>query len=185
MTEFEKMQRGLPYCPADDELTLFRYAARRLCQQFNRLDPEDATSLNVVTTKLFAHIGDNVEIDAPFFCHYGMNIQMGSNVSVGPNCTILDGAHVSIGDNVSIGPNIGIYTTRHRVLPLDIARGECESSQDVIIGNNVIIEGNTVIKAGVAIGEGVVIEAGSVVDTDIEPFSIVAGNPAAVVRRLQ
>ncbi|WP_276202095.1 hypothetical protein [Salinivibrio socompensis] len=41
------------------------------------------------------------------------------------------------------------------------------------------------IKAGVAIGEGVVIEAGSVVDNNIEPFSIIAGNPAVVVRRLQ
>ncbi|WBA15945.1 sugar O-acetyltransferase [Salinivibrio proteolyticus] len=185
MTEFEKMQRGLPYSPADEELTLFRYAARRLCQQFNRIDPEDADNLAIVTTKLFAGIGSNVDIDAPFFCHYGMNIEIGDNVSIGPNCTMLDGAHVRIGHNVSIGPNVGIYTTRHRVLPLDITRGECETSQSVIVGNNVIIEGNTVIKAGVAIGEGVVIEAGSVVDTDIEPFSIVAGNPAEVVRRLQ
>lgn len=184
MTEFEKMQQGLPYAPADAELTQFRHAARRLCQKLNRLDPEEKGDIDIVQTKLFSIIGSDVLVDIPFNCQYGMNIELGSNVSIGANCTIQDSAYVKIGSNVSIGPNVGIYTTRHRALPLDIANGECESSEAVFIGNNVIIEGNCVIKSGVAIGEGVVIEAGSVVDMDIEPLSIASGNPAVIVRRL-
>ncbi|MEZ8142757.1 MULTISPECIES: sugar O-acetyltransferase [Enterovibrio] len=185
MTEFEKMQQGKPYSPADTELTQFRYASRRLCQQLNNIDPADADAQDMVVTKLFAMRGKGLAVEAPFTCTYGMNIHIGNNVAIGPNCTLIDSGHIEIGNNVLIGPGVGIYSITQSLLPLDVQNGEHEISLPIIIGNNVVIGGNSVIKAGVSIGEGVVVEAGSVVDGDIEPFAVVAGNPAAVIRRLR
>lgn len=185
MTEFEKMQLGNPYSPADLELRQFRYASRRLCQQFNALDPADNDAHDVLITKLFARRGKEVVIEAPFSCSYGMNVHVGNNVAFGPNCTIVDSAHVEIGNNVLIGPSVGLYTITQGLLPLEVQSGEHEISLPIIIGNNVVIAGNSLIKAGVAIGEGAIIEAGSVVLSDVEPFAVVMGNPATVVRRLR
>ncbi|PKF49374.1 sugar O-acetyltransferase [Enterovibrio nigricans] len=185
MTEFEKMQQGLPYSPVDSELMQFRFASRRLCQQLNAVDPADTDKQYMVITKLFARRGRGVVVEAPFTCTYGMNLHLGNNVAFGPNCTVIDSSHIEIGNNVLIGPAVGLYTTTQALLPLEQQNGDNEISLPIIIGNNVVIGGNSVIKAGVSIGEGAVIDAGSVVEGDVEPFSVVAGNPAAVVRRLR
>lgn len=185
MTEFENMQQGNTYSPADPELTQFRYASRRLCQQFNALDPGDSDGQDMLITKLFARRGKEVLIEAPFFCTYGMNVHVGSNVAIGPHCTFIDSGHLEIGNNVLIGPSVDLYSLTQGLLPLEVQQGEHEMSLPIIIGNNVIIGGNSLIKAGVCIGEGSVVEAGSVVTGDVEPFAVVTGNPARVVRRLR
>ena len=54
---------------------------------------------------------------------------------------------------------------------------------DTVIGNDVWIGQNAVILPGVHIGDGVIIGADSVVGSDVEPYTIVVGNPAKVLRR--
>ncbi len=54
---------------------------------------------------------------------------------------------------------------------------------DTIIGNDVWIGQNTTILPGVNIGDGVIIGANSVVGSDIEPYSVVVGNPARLIRK--
>lgn len=54
---------------------------------------------------------------------------------------------------------------------------------DTVIGNDVWIGQNTTILPGVHIRDGVIIGANSVVGSDIEPYSIVAGNPARLIRK--
>jgi virginiamycin A acetyltransferase len=54
---------------------------------------------------------------------------------------------------------------------------------NTVIGNDVWIGQNTTILPGVNIGDGVIIGANSVVGSDIEPYSIVAGNPARLIRK--
>lgn len=52
-----------------------------------------------------------------------------------------------------------------------------------MIGNDVWIGQNAVILPGVHIGDGAIIGADSVVGSDIEPYTIVVGNPARVLRK--
>ena len=54
---------------------------------------------------------------------------------------------------------------------------------DTVIGNDVWIGQNAVILPGVHIGDGAIIGANSIVGSDVEPYTIVAGNPAKVVRK--
>ena len=54
---------------------------------------------------------------------------------------------------------------------------------DTVIGNDVWIGQNAVILPGVHIGDGAIIGANSVVGSDVEPYTIVVGNPARVLRK--
>lgn len=54
---------------------------------------------------------------------------------------------------------------------------------DTIVGNDVWIGQNATILPGVKIGNGAIIGANSVVGSDVEPYTIVAGNPAKVIRK--
>ncbi len=53
----------------------------------------------------------------------------------------------------------------------------------VEIGNDVLISANAIILAGVKIGDGAVIGAGAVVNRNVDPYTIVAGVPAKVIRK--
>jgi virginiamycin A acetyltransferase len=54
---------------------------------------------------------------------------------------------------------------------------------DTIIGNDVWIGQNATILPGVSIGDGVIIGTNSVVGSDVDPYTIVAGNPAKTIRK--
>lgn len=54
---------------------------------------------------------------------------------------------------------------------------------DIIIGNDVWIGYNTTIMSGVTIGDGAIIATNSTVIKDVEPYSIVGGNPAFEIRK--
>ncbi len=54
---------------------------------------------------------------------------------------------------------------------------------DTVIGNDVWIGQNAVILPGVSIGDGSIIGVNSVVGNDVEPYTIVAGNPAKILRK--
>lgn len=113
-----------------------------------------------------------------------------------PNITFYDaGATLKIGSYSSIGPGVTILlggehhldwvTTYPFSLLLDDARslpGYPHTKGDVVIGSDVWIGHEALVLSGVTIGDGAVIAARSVVTKDVEPYSIVAGNPSRHVR---
>lgn len=58
-------------------------------------------------------------------------------------------------------------------------------SASIVVGDNTWIGARVVLLSGASIGEGSIVGAGSVVDFEVKPFSVVAGNPASVVRTLR
>lgn len=54
--------------------------------------------------------------------------------------------------------------------------------RDTVIGDNCFIGGRSIILPGVKIGNNCVIGSGAVVTKDVPPFSVVAGNPARIIR---
>ncbi len=108
----------------------------------------------------------------------------GRKVSFGENCVInfgclFDGRvyDIRLGNNVSIGPDASVLTLGHDPhSPTFEDRGG-----PVTIGDRVWIGYRAMILPGITIGEGAVVAAGAVVTGDVDPYSIVAGNPAVVV----
>ena len=88
-----------------------------------------------------------------------------------------------IGDRVAIAPNVTIITSsspeRSKLNEYHLARYE-----KVIIENDAWIGAGVIILPGVRIGEGAICGAGAVITKDVPPYTIVAGVPARVIRRL-
>lgn|GEM_PF-809627 len=98
--------------------------------------------------------------------NYNCQIRCGNKIEIGNNCTF--GRHVSILDS-----DFHVIKEGNKIL---------NPSKPVIIADNVWIGHNAIILKGVTVGEGAVVAAGSVVTKDVPPHSIVAGNPAKVIK---
>lgn len=110
-----------------------------------------------------------------FYCMN--NFVMGDNSIVNRNCLFDNRDSIVIGDNVSISRNVSIFTAGH-----DINSPFFEMiKKPIFIGDHVVIFSKSIIMPGVKIGIGAVVQAGSVVVKNIEPFTIVGGNPAKVI----
>lgn len=121
----------------------------------------------------------------PFVClNFPIRIKIGYNVFINRNVNIVARDNISIGDNVMIGPNTVINSGSHRFDDkTDLIRNQGHKKSPIIICDNVFIGGNVFILPGVIIGEGAVVGAGSVVTKNVDANTVVAGNPARIIKR--
>jgi len=126
-------------------------------------------------------VDDDTKVVPPFHCDLGFNIKLGKNVLINYDCVLLDTGEISIGDNTLIGPGTKIVTASHP-LEAEKRRDWSVSCDPIKIGEDVWIGAGAVILPGVTIGARSIVGAGSVVTKDVLPDSIVAGNPARILR---
>ncbi len=182
-TEKKKMLAGELYFAGDPELTEERKHTRLLFQRINQLDENEKDLRMSLFYQLFGKAGKELDIEPPFYCDYGYNIELGDRVFINFNCCILDVCKVTIGDRVMLGPKVQIYTATHPMQARE--RGTLqEYGSPVTIGDDVWIGGGAIINPGVQIGDRVVIGAGAVVTKDLPPDVFVGGNPARVIRKI-
>ena len=181
MTNRERRDAQIAYI-SDDSVFEEQKECRKKLQEFNFMDRSDFDGLKKAAKELLGK-SDKAFINPPFYCDYGTHIEVGKNFFANYNCTILDVAKVKIGDNCQMAPNVSIYTAGHPVHPVS-RNSAYEYGKEVIIGDNVWLGGNTVVCPGVHIGNNVVIGAGSVVTKDIPDWTIAAGNPCRVIRKI-
>lgn len=121
-------------------------------------------------------------------CFYADNgtLQIGDKTSFNSNVHINAsiGGTISIGSDCLLGPNVVIHSANHQFSRNDVpVREQGHVIADVIIEDNVWIGANAVIVAGVRIGTGAIVAAGAVVIADVEPYTLVGGVPAKLIRR--
>ena len=183
MNQKERMLANLPYKAWMDGLQEERIDCKMKTFEYNNTSPDKRTERKELIRKIVGKIGEEFNIESPFQCDYGYNIEIGENFYSNHNLIILDVGKVRIGDNVQIAPNVSIYTAGHPVHPESRNSGY-EYGIDITIGDNVWIGGSVTILPGVTIGDNAVIGAGSVVTKDIPADVIAAGNPCRVIRKI-
>lgn len=181
--EWEKMLSGEVYDAQMPEFHERLARARHAMRRFNDLPPLDLEAQHVLLKSLFGRIGEKFTVNQPFRCDYGCNIFIGENFFANFNLTILDEAKVTIGDNCFIGPNVSIYTACHPLNARERATG-VEWAEPVTVGNDVWIGGGATLLPGVTVGDGAVIAAGAVVTRPVEPYTLVGGNPARFIKKV-
>lgn len=183
MNQKERMLADLPYKAWLDGLSEERSENAKRIYEYNNLPPERWNERTVLLKKILGKTGESINIQPPFRCDYGYNIEVGENFFANYNLIVLDVGKVRIGNNVQIAPNVAIYTAGHPIHP-DSRNSGYEYGIDIEIGDNVWIGGNTCIMPGVKIGKNVVIGGGSVVTKDIPDNMIAVGNPCKVIREI-
>ena len=125
--------------------------------------------------KFYAHTG--------VIMLYPQNITIGYRVSINRNTMLTAKANINIGNNVSIGPNVIINSGNHNFEKTNIPiNQQGHTVSPITIEEDVWIGGGAIILAGVTIGKGSIIAAGAVVTKDVEPYSVVGGVPAKLIK---
>lgn len=139
-------------------------------------------------------LGDNVTIDGKcsfsFAARYSERptLTIGNHTRLGHQNSFVIGKEIRIGNHCLFASNVVVSdSSGHPTDPTSRLLGrpsELDRVRPVVIGNNVWICGNTIILPGVTIGDNSVVAAGSVVRSNVPPNTVVAGNPAEIVRSL-
>jgi len=181
-TEKQKMLAGETYYCLDPDLTAEREKAKELFQLYNTT--QDISERQAILERLLGKIGQNSMIEQPFYCTYGYNTHIGDHVYLNFMCTILDNNAVDIGNHVMIGPVVQIYTAVHPVQAETRIQG-LEVAKPIVIEDNVWIGGGAILLPGIRIGRNAVVGAGAVVPRSVPANTVVAGNPARVIREIE
>lgn len=146
-------------------------------------------------------IGDRVTVKSSFFSNLvglysrsiivtrtpGANIRIGDDVGIS-GATIYARSSITIGDRTLIGGNVKILDNDFH--PIDAeARFAMDDAKigtrPISIGKDCFIGCNSLILKGTVLGDGCVVGAGSVVSGRFEDHSVIAGNPARLIRKLE
>ena len=166
----------------DEEPEKIYYDCQDKLYEYNNLKQSDIKKRGQLIKTILGKIGSKPNINIPFRCDYGVNIELVEKFFSNFNLTILDSGKVIIGDNVLIGPNVSIYSVTHPFDYIERRKGYIQGKQ-ITIGNDVWIGGNVVILPGVSIGDNTIIGAGSVVTKDIPSNVIAVGNPCKIIKK--
>ncbi|HBO45367.1 MAG TPA: acyltransferase [Planctomycetaceae bacterium] len=112
------------------------------------------------------------------------NLVIGDDVDLALGVLIVTTGNVTIGPRTLIGYRTQILSQNHAIPDSRerIFDAGCRP-EPIVIEQDAWIGANCLILAGVTIGEGAVVAGGSVVTKSVEPFSVVGGSPAKVIRR--
>lgn len=112
----------------------------------------------------------------------GEDVYFPSDLTVALNFVYHRG-NLTIGNRVSIAAGVIILLSSHSNNS-HVSKQVSQRGDFVTIGDDVWIGAGSIIMNGVTIGDGAVIGCGSVVTRDVAPHTVVAGNPAKVIRTI-
>lgn len=162
-----------PDCPFTHVQLYIPGLANRLCQ------------------RKFRRFGANAQFRPGAYAIGCSNISLGHRVVIRPQTMLFadpdkDGSTIEIEDDVLIGSGVHIYVGNHefRDTNVPIIDQGRQQSQSVKVHRGCWIGANSILLPGCSVGENAVVGAGSVVTKPVEPGTVVAGNPARLIRNL-
>ena len=159
----------------EEELALANEQAQ-LVFKFNNAMPGTAEYAELMH-KIFPTMGENSRVGTPLTAVRPHMVKIGRNVVVMPGCLMMSAGGITIDDGAMIAANVQLISNNH-----DLYERQVITCKPVHIGKNAWIGAGATILPGVTVGENAVVGAASVVTKDVTPDSIVAGNPAKLIK---
>jgi acetyltransferase-like isoleucine patch superfamily enzyme len=140
------------------------------------------TRMDILPFNKFS-IGDNSTIEDFSTINNGVgDVIIGSGTRIGMSNVII--GPVTIGNNVILAQNIVLSGLNHGYEDINTPpRLQKVTVNPIVVEDDVWIGANALLAAGVNIGKHTVIAGGSVVTKSVPPFSVVAGNPAKLIKK--
>ncbi|MCA0436904.1 MAG: acyltransferase [Austwickia sp.] len=135
-----------------------------------------------LVSRMIDEAGANVNIECGAWFGSGKGIRLGDRSDLGVDCLVM--GSVTIGSDVMMGPRCVFISYDHNFSDVSRPMNHQGLVEDrpVVVEDDVWFGAGCIVLAGVRIGRGAIVAAGSVVTKDVAPYSIVGGNPAAVIR---
>lgn len=115
----------------------------------------------------------------------GAKVWLPENLEIGDDCWIDDNTNIYCVDKILIGSNSVVSSGAFLCAAgHDITRTTFDlCTKPISVGESVWIASNAIVLPGRCIGDGAVVAAGAVVTNDVEPWTVVGGNPAVVIKK--
>lgn len=128
-------------------------------------------------------IGHDSTVEDFSFLNNGMGpVKIGNHVFVGASNVII--GPVTLHDHIMTAQNVVLSGLNHGFKEVNIAyRYQACTVSEIVINEGCWVGANVVITAGVTVGEYSIIAAGSIVTKDVPSYSMVAGNPAKLIKQ--
>lgn len=181
---FERDLSGEPVSIDDKDYYLMKDVianAKLLTQEMNTSVCDAAKAREYFTAITGQCVGEDFNLNPPFYTDFGRNIRVGKRVFINFGCTFMDRGGITIGDDTFIAPHVQLITENHGLSP---EKRRYITSLPIVIGKNVWIGAGAIVLPGVTIGDNAVIGAGSVVTKNVAANTVVAGNPAKLIKTL-
>ena len=178
-----KQENGYIYSAKDEAIFNIVKDTVHYVEILNKLSNSEIQRRRDFLRTFVAKLDEGAMINSPFYMEFANHLEMGVNSFINYDCIMLNNAMVKLGDNVLVGPKVSFYTAMH---PIDAKQREqwLVYAKPITVEDNVWIGGSATILGGVTIGKNAIVGAGAVVTKDVEPNTIVVGNPARVLRKI-
>ena len=178
-----KQENGYVYSAKDEDIFSIVKDTVHYVEILNKLSNSEIQRRRDFLRTFVAKLDEGAMINSPFYMEFANHLEMGVNSFINYDCIMLNNAMVKLGDNVLVGPKVSFYTAMH---PIDAKQREqwLVYAKPITVEDNVWIGGSATILGGVTIGKNAIVGAGAVVTKDVEPNTIVVGNPARVLRKI-
>lgn len=163
--------------PSTEEAALAKQQMQTLFRLNHTMPATD--EFDALVKELFPDMGEGSRISTPLSGVRFNNVKIGNNVIIMPGCLMMSAGGITIEDEAMIAANVQLISNNH-----DLEDRMVITCKPVKICRRAWIGAGATILPGVTIGENAVVGAGSVVTKDVEPDTIVAGNPAKVIKPL-
>ena len=150
-----------------------------LCFKINHTMPL-SEEYNALVKELFiGNIGEGSRVMPPITVVRGNSVKIGRGVVIMNNALMMAAGGITIDDGVMVAANAQLISNNH-----DLYDHAILTCKPVHLKRNCWIGAGATILPGVTVGENAVVGAGSIVTRDVEDNTVVAGNPARVVKKL-
>ena len=127
-------------------------------------------------------LDESTTVLPPLYIDYGKPVTIGKRCFIQQCCTFFGRGGIEIGDDVFIGPKCNLITINHDVNP---DNRSATYGKPIKIEEKVWLGINVTVLPGVTLGYGCIVGANSVVTKDVPPMTIVAGNPARIIKKIE